>query len=352
MSADLPGNDTQPLQVTGIVRPKPEENSTVLPAASQSGLKINGIISPAQSTPASKAISVPEVQRDGSTRTTTLTETGVEITEIISPRARKGRGALSPKAASEQRGLSQKATAVEGLLLEEEAPARKKPRTSLMTLIIKGLWKENPGLCQLLGMCPLLAVTTTAASALGLGIATTLVVVLSSLIISLLRKFILKEVRIPLYVALIATLVTVVRFEVEARFPALYDQLGIYLALIVTNCIIMGRAEAFAGRNGPVASAVDALACGVGFSLVLFVLGSLREILGSGTFFMGASELLGDWALSLEMTVLSAEHTYLIAILPPGGFFILALLIALKNALDARHQARAQKRFSIRHTKI
>ncbi len=219
---------------------------------------------------------------------------------------------------------------------------------SLLSIVIKGLWKENPGLCQLLGMCPLLAVTTSAASALGLGIATTVVIVISSFIISLLRAFILREVRIPIYVLLIAAIVTIVCFEVEAFYPMLYQQLGIYLALIVTNCIIMGRAEAFAGRSGPLASAVDALSCGIGFSLVLFVLGSLREILGSGTFFVGAADLLGPWAARFEMHLLGPDATYLIAILPPGGFFLLALLIALKNALDQRAKARAEKRMRIR----
>ena len=232
--------------------------------------------------------------------------------------------------------------------VQDSAPKAKKRRVSLLAILVKGLWKENPGLCQLLGMCPLLAVTTSAASALGLGIATILVLILSSVIVSLLRAFILKEVRIPIYVMLIAAIVTVVCFEIEAYYPKLYQQLGIYLALIVTNCIIMGRAEAFAGRNGPIAAAADALACGLGFTLVLFILGSLREILGSGTFFVGAADLLGPWAQQQEMTVLPAEHTYLIAILPPGGFFILALLIALKNALDSRAKIRAERRLRIR----
>lgn len=240
-------------------------------------------------------------------------------------------------------------TAVPEAVLEDGKKQRQKKKgPSLLTILIKGLWKENPGLCQLLGMCPLLAVTTSAASALGLGIATTLVVVISSFIISLLRAFILKEVRIPIYVMLIAAIVTIVCFEVEAYYPKLYQQLGIYLALIVTNCIIMGRAEAFAGRSGPIASAVDALACGVGFSLVLFVLGSLREILGSGTFFVGASDLLGPWAQNFEVRLIDADASYLIAILPPGGFFILALLIALKNAIDNRSKNKAEKRLRIR----
>ena len=148
---------------------------------------------------------------------------------------------------------------------------------------------------------------------------------------SIIRKLIFKEVRIPIYVLLIATMVTVVKFYTQAYFQDLYSQLGIYLSLIVTNCIIMGRAEAFAGKNGPVASFFDALGCGIGFSLVLFVLGTLREILGSGTFFMGASNLFGELGKSLECTVMTADYTLMVAVLPPGGFFILAFLIAIKN---------------------
>ena len=220
--------------------------------------------------------------------------------------------------------MTDNAKTVKGIKDPEFTPAESK--NSLLTIIIKGLWKENPGLCQLLGLCPLLAVTTTAVSALGLGIATTLVVILSSTLISCLRSVIFTEVRIPIYVVVIATLVTVVRFYVEAYFPELYDALGIYLALIVTNCIIMGRAEAFAGRNRPLQSAVDAL----------------REILGNGTWMFGAHEFLGDWAYVLEVNLISADHTYLIAILPPGGFFILAMLIAAKNALDQRKQLKKQ----------
>ena len=228
---------------------------------------------------------------------------------------------------------------VHGTKESEFTPAESK--NSLLIIIIKGLWKENPGLCQLLGLCPLLAVTTTAVSALGLGIATTLVVILSSTLISCLRSVIFTEVRIPIYVIVIATLVTVVRFYVEAYFPELYNALGIYLALIVTNCIIMGRAEA----------AVDGLACGVGFSLVLFTLGSIREVLGSGTWMFGAHDFLGDWAYALEINLISSDHTYLIAILPPGGFFILAMLIAAKNALDQRKQHKEQS-FAIKSKQI
>ncbi len=237
--------------------------------------------------------------------------------------------------------------AVEGVLV----PAKPK-QPSLFEIFLKGIWKDNPGLCQLLGMCPLLAVTTSAANALGLGIATILVLMLSSSAIALIRRLIVPEVRIPIYVIIIAALVTVVRFEVEANFPQLYQQLGIYLSLIATNCIIMGRAEAFAGHNNVLRSLVDAIASGIGFTLVLFALGSLREIIGNGTWLVGASDLLGSWAAGLEVQLYSSDYTLLIAILPPGGFFVLAFLIAAKNALDGRAKRKAERRARIDVLKI
>lgn len=241
---------------------------------------------------------------------------------------------------------------VEGQLLSDDKTKQSTNQISLFEIFLQGIWKNNPGLCQLLGMCPLLAVTTSAANALGLGIATVVVLTISSTVISCIRKLIVPEVRIPIYVVLIAALVTVVRFEVEAYFPELYRQLGIYLALIATNCIIMGRAEAFAGRNGPIRAAVDAIACGIGFTLVLFVLGSVREILGNGTFLVGGADLLGSWASQFEMQLFSSDYTLLIAILPPGGFFVLAFLIAAKNALDGRKKRRAERKSRIKSLNI
>ncbi len=237
--------------------------------------------------------------------------------------------------------------AVEGVLV-----SAKPKQPSLFEIFLKGIWKDNPGLCQLLGMCPLLAVTTSAANALGLGIATILVLMLSSSVIALIRRLIVPEVRIPIYVIIIAALVTVVRFEVEANFPQLYQQLGIYLSLIATNCIIMGRAEAFAGHNNVLRSLVDAIASGIGFTLVLFALGSLREIIGNGTWLVGASDLLGSWAAGLEVQLYSSDYTLLIAILPPGGFFVLAFLIAAKNAMDGRAKRKAERRARIDVLKI
>lgn len=233
------------------------------------------------------------------------------------------------------------------------APVEPKTKNiSIIEIFFQGLWKNNPGLCQLLGMCPLLAVTTSAANALGLGIATIAVLTISSFVISLLRKIIMPEVRIPIYVVLIASLVTIVRFEMEAYFPELYRQLGIYLALIATNCIIMGRAEAFAGRNNPFRATVDAIACGIGFTFVLFVLGAIREILGNGTFFVGGADLLGSWTQNFEMHLFSEDYTILISILPPGGFFVLAFLIAAKNALDSRKQRRNERKFRIKNINV
>ncbi len=244
--------------------------------------------------------------------------------------------------AQQEEQPSESSGTVEGVLL-----SGKPKQSSLFEIFLKGIWKDNPGLCQLLGMCPLLAVTTSAANALGLGIATILVLMLSSSAIALIRRLIVPEVRIPIYVIIIAALVTVVRFEVEASFPALYQQLGIYLSLIATNCIIMGRAEAFAGHNGVIRSLVDAIASGIGFTLVLFALGSIREIVGNGTWLVGASDLLGGWAAGWEMQLYGSDYTLLIAILPPGGFFVLAFLIAAKNALDGRAKRKAERKARI-----
>lgn len=248
--------------------------------------------------------------------------------------------------------MKQENIVVEGVKGSDELTPAKPKQSSLFEIIIRGIWKDNPGLCQLLGMCPLLAVTTSAANALGLGIATIVVMVLSSMVISIIRKLIVPEVRIPIYVVVIASLVTIVRFEVEANFPELYQQLGIYLSLIVTNCIIMARAEAFAAHNNLLRSTVDAFACAIGFTLVLFVLGCIREIIGNGTLFVGANDVLGEWASGLEMTLFSQDYTYLIAILPPGGFIVLAFLIAIKNALDNVRKNRNDRKFRIKNLHI
>ncbi|WP_044734578.1 electron transport complex subunit E [Shewanella algae] len=200
----------------------------------------------------------------------------------------------------------------------------------------QGLWKNNPGLVQMLGLCPLLAVTSTFTNALGLGLATALVLIGSNTTVSLMRNFVPKEIRIPVFVMIIAALVTAVQLLVNAYAYGLYVSLGIFLPLIVTNCVIIGRAEAFASRNSPMSAAFDGLMMGIGFTLVLMVLGGGREILGQGTLFDGAEQLLGPWAASLRIEVWQVDTPFLLAMLPPGAFLGMGLLIALKNVIDKK----------------
>ncbi|MBB1270460.1 electron transport complex subunit E [Shewanella sp. SR44-3] len=207
----------------------------------------------------------------------------------------------------------------------------------------QGLWHNNPGLVQLLGLCPLLAVTATVTNALGLGFATLLVLVGSNILVSLVRDYVPKEIRIPVFVMIIAALVTSVQLLINAYAYGLYLSLGIFLPLIVTNCVIIGRAEAFASRNNLAHSAFDGLMMGIGFTCVLVVLGAGRELLGQGTLFDGADLLLGDWAKSLVMQVWQVDTPFLLALLPPGAFIGMGLLIAFKNVIDARLKARQPK---------
>ncbi|QYK03500.1 electron transport complex subunit E [Shewanella zhangzhouensis] len=204
----------------------------------------------------------------------------------------------------------------------------------------QGLWKNNPGLVQLLGLCPLLAVTATLTNALGLGLATVAVLIGSNVLVSLVREFVPKEIRIPVFVMIIAALVTVVQLVINAYAYGLYLSLGIFLPLIVTNCVIIGRAEAFASRNSVGAAAFDGLMMGVGFTAVLAVLGAVREILGQGTLFDGADQLLGDWAASLRIELWQVDNSFLLAMLPPGAFIAMGLLIAAKNVIDKRLEAK------------
>lgn len=201
-----------------------------------------------------------------------------------------------------------------------------------------GLWTNNAALVQVLGLCPLLAVTNSLVNGLGLGIATTLVLIGSNVSVSVIRNHIPREIRIPIFVMLIASFVTNVQLIMHAFTYELYLVLGIFIPLIVTNCVIIGRAEAFASRNAPLPAFVDGLMQGLGFMLVLVVLGGMREILGQGTLFQGADLLLGDWAKDLAITVFSTDQSFLFAILPPGAFVGLGLLIAGKNWLDQRRK--------------
>ena len=207
-------------------------------------------------------------------------------------------------------------------------------------IFVQGLWKNNSSLVQLLGLCPLLAVTSTATNALGLGLATTLVLTLTNSAISALRRWMPPAVRIPIYVMIIASVVSVVQMLINALALGLYQALGIFIPLIVTNCIVVGRAEAFAAKNGVWHSALDGFSIGLGATCAMFVLGSLREILGNGTLFNGADALLGSWAKVLRIEVFHTDTPFLLAMLPPGAFIGLGLMLAGKYLIDERAKAR------------
>jgi len=187
----------------------------------------------------------------------------------------------------------------------------------------KGLWRENPTFKLVLGMCPTLAVTTSAINGIGMGLATTFVLVCANLAVSALRRVIPDKVRIPIYIVLIASFVTVVQLCMEAYVYDLFKALGIFIPLIVVNCIILGRAEAFAGKNAILPCLADGLGMGLGFTLALFVLGSVRELFGTGA-------LLGHSLFG------AAYPPFLLLILPPGAFIALGLLLALMNRIEAR----------------
>ncbi|PAR37676.1 electron transport complex subunit E [Vibrio metoecus] len=211
------------------------------------------------------------------------------------------------------------------------------------TLMLNGMWNNNPALVQLLGLCPLLAVSSTVTNALGLGIATLLVLVGSNVTVSLVRDYVPKEVRIPVFVMIIASLVTCVQLLMNAYAYGLYLSLGIFIPLIVTNCIIIGRAEAFASKNDVLPAALDGFWMGLGMTSVLVVLGSLREIIGNGTLFDGADLLLGEWAKVLRIEVFHFDSSFLLALLPPGAFIGVGFLIAAKSMIDKQIAARQPK---------
>lgn len=203
-------------------------------------------------------------------------------------------------------------------------------------LSLQGLWKNNPGIVQLLGLCPLLAVTNTVTNALGLGLATLFVVIISNILISLIRNNVPKAIRIPVFVMIIASLVSCIQLLMNAYTHQVYLSLGIFIPLIVTNCMIIGRAEAFASKNNVKHSAFDGLMMGLGFTIVLLILGGCREVLAQGTLFDGIDTLLGDWASFMTVTLYHSETNFLIAALPPGAFILMGLIIAIKNKIDQK----------------
>ncbi|HIG88681.1 electron transport complex subunit E [Candidatus Thioglobus sp.] len=201
-------------------------------------------------------------------------------------------------------------------------------------IVKNGLWTNNQALVALLGLCPLLAVTNNIVNAIGLGVATTFVLVASNVSVSIFRNQISKEVRIPIFVLLIASFVTIVELVMQSYFYDLYLILGIFVPLIVTNCAILGRAEAFASKNTWGKSALDGLMMGIGFSVVLIILGAVRELIGSGTLFDQSALLLGSLGDTLSITVFDDYQGTLLAILPPGAFIGLGLIVAVKNWFD------------------
>jgi electron transport complex protein RnfE len=207
---------------------------------------------------------------------------------------------------------------------------------NLKQILADGAWRQNTGLVVLLGLCPLLAVTNTVVNGLALGLATMLTLMVSNLSVSALRGLLKPEIRIPAFVLIIASVVTVIELLMHAFFYDLFLVLGIFIPLIVTNCAIIGRAEAFASRNAPWPSLVDGFATGLGFCITLVLLGALRELSGRGTLFSGAGMLFGDWGQHLTITMIPEHPGFLLAMLPPGAFFGLALLIAARKAWQAR----------------
>lgn len=207
-------------------------------------------------------------------------------------------------------------------------------------IIRDGLWTNNPALVQVLGLCPLLAVTSTVVNAIGLGLATLMVLMGSNLAVSLIRNFVSESVRLPAFVMIIASFVTCAELLMQAYTYELYQILGIFIPLIVTNCAILGRADAFASKNPPLPALLDGAMMGVGFLVVLIALGAMRELVGQGTLFTDMDLLLGPVAADWGIRPLEQYPDVLFMVLPPGAFVGLGLLIALKNGIDNHLKAR------------
>jgi electron transport complex protein RnfE len=203
-----------------------------------------------------------------------------------------------------------------------------------------GLWKQNPGVVQLLGLCPTLAVTTTAVNGLSLGLATALVMAAANGAVSPVRTFIPSEIRVPVFILVIAALVTVIDLSINAFAHPLHKVLGIFIPLIVVNCIVLARVESFAAKNAPSPSIVDGFSMGLGLALVLGLLGAMREIVGKGTLFSGLDLAFGPGAKQFILTVIPDYHGFLLAVLPPGAFLGLGGLIALRNWIEMRKAAK------------
>lgn len=206
---------------------------------------------------------------------------------------------------------------------------------SYRELTLNGLWKNNPAIVQLLGLCPLLAVTGSVVNAIGLALATTLVLVTSNTAVSLIRNIVSDAVRLPAFVMIIASAVTCIELLMQAFAYELYQILGIFLPLITTNCVILGRADAYASRNSLAPAVYDGFIMGAGFGVILVLLGALRELTGTGAVFANMDLLFGPGAASWEIVFYEDYQAFLLAILPPGAFIFTGLIIALKNLIDA-----------------
>jgi electron transport complex protein RnfE len=214
--------------------------------------------------------------------------------------------------------------------------------TSIAEVTKNGLWTNNPALVQLLGLCPLLAVTGTVVNALGLGLATMMVLIGSNIIVSLIRHHVSDAVRLPVFVIIIATFVTCAELVMKAFTYELYQILGIFIPLIVTNCAILGRAEAFASKQSVGMAGLDGFMMGLGFLIVLVCLGAVRELLGQGTLLADMQLLFGASAASWTLRPFGEGYSFLIAILPPGAFLVMGFLMAIKNAIDWQIKLRAE----------
>lgn len=210
-------------------------------------------------------------------------------------------------------------------------------------IIWNGIWKNNAGIVALLGLCPLLAVSSTVVNGLGLGLATAIVMAFSNAAVSIVRSWVPNEIRIPVFILIIAVLVTIIQLVMNAYMQPLYLVLGIFVPLIVVNCNVLGRAETFASKNPVMPSIVDGFMVGFGLTLTLGVLGALRELFGKGTLFSGIDLALGEAAKGLVITVFPDYQGFLFAILPPGAFLGLGLMIAGKNWLDQRASRKTQQ---------
>ncbi|MCL4108880.1 UNVERIFIED_CONTAM: hypothetical protein GTU68_008075 [Idotea baltica] len=212
--------------------------------------------------------------------------------------------------------------------------------TSYRELSLNGLWKNNPAIVQLLGLCPLLAVTGSVVNALGLAGATALVLVCSNTAVALIRNIVSDAIRLPAFVMIIAAAVTCIELLMQAFAYELYQILGIFLPLITTNCVILGRADAFASKNKIAPAAYDGFIMGVGFGVILVLLGALRELIGTGALFADMDLLFGASAASWKIVMINDYQSFLLAILPPGAFIFTGLIIAGKNLIDAEIKKR------------